>query len=233
MTDHIKNIRAKLSAHKDVSYRNFQARLMPTVNKNSIIGVRTPTLRALAKELYKQSQTDEFLQDLPHKYYEENNLHAFIIEQINDFEKCISELEKFLPYIDNWATCDGMRPKCFAKNKDKLLFYVEKWISSQNTFTVRYGVLMLMTFYLDDEFEKRFLKKVADISSNEYYINMMIAWYFATALAKQYDDTIIYITENRLSRWVHNKTIQKAIESYRITSEQKEFLKSFRQYAQK
>ncbi len=218
-------IEKELFARQDLKYRDFQAKLMPTVDKATVIGVRTPELRALAKELGKRDDVDEFLQALPHRYYEENNLHAFLIEQIKDFDECIKELEIFLPYIDNWATCDGMRPKCFAKNRDKLYAYAERWMASKHTYTVRYGILMLMTYYLDDAFDKSNLQKVANISSGEYYVNMMIAWYFATALAKQYDDTVIYLVDNKLSLWVHNKAIQKAIESYRITAEQKIFLK--------
>ncbi len=218
-------IEKELFARQDLKYRDFQAKLMPTVDKATVIGVRTPELRALAKELGKRDDVDEFLQALPHRYYEENNLHAFLIEQIKNFDECVKELEIFLPYIDNWATCDGMRPKCFAKNRDKLYAYAERWMVSKHTYTLRYGILMLMTYYLDDAFDKSNLQKVANISSGEYYVNMMIAWYFATALAKQYDDTVIYLVDNKLSLWVHNKVIQKAIETYRITAEQKIFLK--------
>lgn len=225
MTD---KIRKELLLLQDSEYKNFHCKLMPTVNHDTVIGVRTPQLRALAKRFAKDENIEIFLRDLPHKYYEENNLHAFLLEQIKTFDDCVAALDSFLPYINNWATCDSMKPKIFAKNADKLLPYIEKWLCSGHTYTVRYGILMLMTHFLDEKFDIKFLERVAKIKSEEYYVNMMIAWYFATALALQYDSAIVFIEQKRLSSWVHNKTIQKAVESYRITDNKKEHLKIFK-----
>ncbi len=219
-------IQTELFAMQDLSYRDFHARLMPTVEKGKIIGVRTPILRKYARKIKNEPCAAEFIPTLPHRYYEENNLHAFLIEQISDFDTCIAEINRFLPHVDNWATCDMMRPKCFKKNTAKLLPEIEKWLASTHTYTIRFGIEMLMIYFLDGEFEPQFLAKVCNVKSDEYYVNMMRAWYFATALAKQYGAAVKYITENRLDIWTHNKTIQKAVESYRITDEQKIFLKS-------
>lgn len=219
-------IQAELFAMQEKTYRDFSSSLMPTVQKERIIGVRTPILRNYARKIKTEPCAKAFLRSLPHKYYEENNLHAFLIEQVPDFDDCIAEINRFLPYVDNWATCDSMRPKCFKKNTAKLLFEIEKWLASTHTYTIRFGIEMLMIYFLDGDFEPCFLEKVCTVKSDEYYVNMMRAWYFATALAKQYDAAVKYITENRLDTWTHNKTIQKAVESYRITLEQKAFLKS-------
>ncbi len=200
---------------------------MPTVDSKRVIGVRTPVLRVLAKEL-KNTDVTAFLRDLPHKYYEEDNLHAFIISEIKDFELCFSELEAFLPYVDNWATCDCMRPKSFKKNAQRLLPFINECLDSDKVYTVRFGIGLLLSYFLDAEFDKRHLERISLIQSEEYYVNMMSAWYFATALAKQWESTLPYITEYRLPLWVHNKTIQKAVESYRITDEQKVYLKTFK-----
>lgn len=224
----IENIQNDLFALQDLKYRDFQCKLMPSVAPEAVIGVRTPELRKYAKSIAKSEQAVAFLAVLPHKYYEENNLHCFLIEQIKDFDDCVRKINKFLPYVDNWSTCDTMRPKCFAKNPEKLLKEVDKWLCSSHTYTIRFGIGMLMSFYLDDKFEERFLKKVAEIESEEYYVNMMIAWYFATALAKQWESTIVYLEKKRLPQWVHNKTIQKAVESYRITDDQKIYLREMR-----
>ena len=213
---------------QDAAYRDFHSRLVPTLEKERIIGVRTPALRTLAKELAKDKNVDSFLKKLPHKYYEENNLHAFILETYKDFDACIEELEKFLPFVDNWATCDGLRPRCFKGNEGKLFPLALKWIEDKRVYVKRFGIGVLMNHFLDEHFEDSHLEIVSMIHSDEYYINMMIAWYFATALAKQYDKTIPYIEKQKLDRWTHNKTIQKAIESYRITSEQKAYLKTLR-----
>ncbi len=221
-------IKSKLFALQDLKYKDFQSSLMPTVNSDTVIGVRTPELRKYAKELSKDGCAAEFLRSLPHEYYEENNLHAFLIEQVKDFEQCIEEINRFLPYIDNWFTCDTMRPKCFKKHADALLSEIETWISSSHTYTVRFGIGMLMAFHLDENFDKKYLDWVAAIRSEEYYVNMMIAWYFATALAKQHEAALPYLEEERLPLWVHNKTIQKAVESYRITDEQKRYLRSLK-----
>ena len=201
---------------------------MPTVDKNKIIGVRTPALRTFAKELYDEGGYEEFLRDLPHKFYEEDNLHALLIDRIRDFDTCLAETERLLPHIDNWATCDMLRPKCFKKEPEKLYEEILLWLGSDKTYTVRYGIGCLLSFYLDGNFSKEHLRLVSEISSEDYYIKMMIAWYFATALAKQYDSTIAYIEGRKLSPWVHRKTIQKAIESYRISDEVKNYLRTLR-----
>lgn len=221
-------IRERLFALQDTDYKKFHAKLMPTIDPELIIGVRTPDVRKLAKEFSKKENIDDFLNDLPHHYYEENNVHGFIIEQIKDFENCVSEVDRFLPYVDNWATCDMMRPKVFGKNKTLLLTHIYRWINSKSTYTIRFGIEMLMCFYLDEDFKPEYPDAVANVRSEEYYVNMMIAWYFATALAKQYDKVLPYLTQNRLDIRTHNKTIQKAVESYRITKEQKEFLKTLK-----
>ena len=231
-------IRKKLFELQDTAYRDFQAKLIPTVAADSVIGVRTPAMRALAKSLVKDAACDEgsasaikaFLTDLPHKYYDENQLHAFILSEEKDFDICISEVEKFLPYVDNWATCDTLLPKVFKKTKNHqaLLEAVNRWIKSSHTYTVRYAIGSLMRYFLDDEFKPEYLEKVAEVRSEEYYIRMMVAWYFATALAKQRDATIPFIKEKRLEGWTHNKAIQKAIESYRITPEQKDLLRGMK-----
>ncbi len=220
------NIIEELTRLSDAKYKAFQSKLIPNINPDTIIGVRTPHLRALAKNL--KDESEEFLGALPHYYYEENNLHGFIISAIKDFDKCIEMLDRFLPYVDNWATCDGIRPKCFAKNKDKLLLKIKEWIESERVYTVRFALEMLMCFYLDEDFRREYLGMAAAVDSDEYYVNMMLAWYFATALAKQWDESLPYITEHRLSVWVHNKTIQKAVESLRITKERKAYLKTLK-----
>lgn len=221
-------IREELFALQDLEYKSFQARLMPTVEPESIIGIRTPILRKYAKSLAKTVGADEFLSILPHKYYEENNLHAFLIEAVKDYETAVSLVDEFLPYVDNWATCDSMSPKVFHKHTDELLQKINEWILSDKVYTVRYGIGMLMKYFLDEKFDESYLKLVAGIKSEEYYINMMIAWYFATALAKQYKSAISFIEEKKLSVWVHNKSIQKAIESFRISSEHKAYLRTLR-----
>ncbi len=222
------DIRLKLLSLQDEKYRDFTAGLMPTVPKEKIIGVRTPLLRSFAKELLKEGDYRNFLSSLPHKYYEEDNLHGFIIEGIKDFDLCISELRRFIPYMDNWATCDCVRPKVLKKEPERVYDFILELLKSNKTYTVRYGIGLLMSFYLDDNFSTVHLKLVAGITSEEYYINMMIAWYFATALAKQWESTIPYIENKALPQWVHRKTVQKAIESYRITPEQKAYLRTLR-----
>lgn len=226
------SIQQHLFSLQDLTYRDFQSKLIPNVSKDYFIGIRTPELRKYAKALVKDvSKSDDlktFLETLPHTYFDENQLHAFIISEIKDYETCIDYLEVFLPYVDNWATCDQMSPKVFKKHKDELLFHIEKWINSDKTYTVRFAIGMLMQHFLDEDFDIRYAKMVADVRSDEYYINMMIAWYFATALAKQYDSILPYIKGKKLDTWTHNKAIQKAIESYRITPEQKEVLRAFK-----
>lgn len=221
-------IREKLFEMQDEEYKAFHAKLIPTVSPDNIIGVRTPILRKYAKEMKKDPQIEGFLANLPHTYYDENNLHGFIIEQIKDYEECLAAVENFLPFIDNWATCDMMAPKVFGKYLDELITPIHKWIASEDTYTIRFAINMLMKFYLDEQFKPEYLKLVSEVESEEYYVNMMIAWYFATALAKQYEAVLPYVEERRLSAWTHNKTIQKACESYRITAEQKAYLRSLK-----
>ena len=213
---------------QDKKYQELQYKIIPNVDKDTIIGVRTPELRKLAKEIVKENNYKSFLEELPHKYFDENQLHAFIISEIKDYDECIGYVNKFLPYVDNWATCDQMSPKVFKKNTDKLLDEIKVWTKSKDTYTIRFGIGTLMQYYLDDKFNKKYLDIVSKIKSDEYYVNMMIAWFFATSLAKQYKDTIIYLENNKLDVWTHNKTIQKAVESYRITPEQKNYLKSLK-----
>lgn len=221
-------IQEKLFSLQDKEYAAFQAKLIPTVSREAIIGVRTPLLRSFAKEAARLPEKDAFLAGLPHQYFDENQLHAFIISGERDFGVCLEELEAFLPYIDNWATCDQLSPKVFKKHLPELVPHIKKWLASGQTYTVRFGIGMLMQNYLDDAFDPEYPGLVAQLRSEEYYINMMIAWYFATALAKQYDAVVPYIEKKRLDVWTHNKTIQKAVESYRITPEQKVYLKSLK-----
>lgn len=221
-------ISEKLFALQDQKYQSFQSKLMPTVPPETIIGVRTPLLRKLAKEFSGTPQAEEFLRTLPHEYYEENNLHAFLIEKIRDYDRALAETERFLPYIDNWATCDCFCPKVFAKYKAELLEAIQRWLASDQLYTVRYAIGMLMRHYLDEAFQPEFLAWVAGVQSEEYYINMMRAWYFATALARQPDSAFVWLTERRLDIWTHNKTIQKAVESYRISAEMKQQLRGMR-----
>lgn len=210
---------------QDEKYRQMQQRLIPNIDPNVIIGVRTPELRRIAKEL---EDADTFLQDLPHRYFEESQIHAFLLERGKDFQTTVSRVEAFLPYVDNWATCDQLSPKIFKKYRQDLLPHIRRWIASDSPYTIRFGIKMLMQHYLEDDFDPEWPEMVASVQNDDYYVNMMAAWYFATALAKQYDAIVPYIFGYRLSKWIHNKTIQKALESYRITPEQKEILKRYR-----
>lgn len=228
MSDIEKSVQAQLFRRQDLNYRDFQCKLMPTVDPRTVIGVRTPELRKFAKAFARTPEAAEFLQILPHKYYEENNLHGFLIETIKDYDQAVAALDAFLPYVDNWATCDLMRPKVFSKHLTELREQVRTWMASDQTYTVRFGIEMLMTFFLDEQFQPEYLEWVAGVRSGEYYVNMMVAWYFATALAKQYDAALPYLTERRLEPWTHNKAIQKAIESYRIADEKKAYLRSLK-----
>lgn len=229
MEKHItERIREELFSMQDLSYREFHSRLMPDVEKDTVIGIRVPVLRKYVKELAKDPEIGGFLEDLPHRYYEENNVHGFLIQQMKEYGQCMEELEKFLPYINNWATCDMTSPKVFKKHKEELLEAVRRWIVSDHVYTVRYGIGMLMQHYLDDDFREEYPQMVSEIRSEEYYVNMMIAWYFATALAKQYETILPYIEKQKLDVWTHNKTIQKACESYRITPEQKAYLRTLK-----
>ncbi len=228
MNNIIKSVQADLFEMQDLEYKEFHSKLMPTIEPDKVIGIRTPVLRKYAKNFVKTEEAKEFIRVLPHTYYEENNLHGFIIEDIKEYDRVIEELERFLPYVDNWATCDLMRPKVFKKHLPKLLEQIKLWIASEHTYTTRFGIEMLMTYYLDEHFVPEYLEMVAEVRSEEYYVNMMIAWYFATALAKQYYDTLPYIEDKRLDKWTHNKAIQKAIESYRVSDEQKRYLRTLK-----
>lgn len=219
---------ARLFSLQDKAYRQFQSKLMPTVPVERVIGVRTPDLRRLGKDIAKSSTAQTFLQKLPHRYYEADNLHALLINDMRSFEQTVCALDAFLPYVDNWATCDLLSPLSFKKHPEQLPERIREWMDSGRQYTVRFGIGMLLKFYLDDDFDEKYLSWVANVKSGEYYINMMIAWYFATALAKQYDKTVSYIQNGTLDRWTHNKTIQKAIESYRISEDQKQYLRSLR-----
>lgn len=224
----MKKIVEQLFQLQDVAYKDFQCRLMPNIDRDAVIGVRTPQLRAFAKKIKGSKDAEELISQLPHRYYEENNIHAFLIETIKDYNECINALDLFLPYVDNWATCDMMTPKVLKKDLRALLSKIRVWIRSGHVYTVRYAIKLLMSFYLDDEFDVEYLDIVSSVCSNEYYINMMVAWYFATALAKQYEVTVVYIESKKLSPWVHNKAIQKACESFRITDDRKKYLKTLR-----
>lgn len=221
-------IQKRLFALRDEPYRDFVARLIPMVDKERIIGIRTPTLRSLARELARTEDMSSFMDDLPHAYFEENGLHAFLIEQQRDFERCLRETERFLPQIDNWATCDSLSPPAFGRHKAELLPSIRRWLDSGETYTVRFGVNMLMRHFLDADFRPEYLDWVADLRSEEYYVRMVAAWYFATALAKQYEAALPYMERHRLECWTHNKTIQKSVESYRISAPRKEYLKTLK-----
>lgn len=210
----------------DAKYAAFQSKLTPTVDKELFIGVRVPVLRKFAKELNDNPIASEFLSELPHKYYDENMLHGILISEMKDYDKLIKETDRFLPYIDNWAVCDIMSPKVFKKHKVELFEKIREWTNAEHPYTIRFGIEMLMSHYLDEDFKTEYLEIPAMLRSEEYYVNMMIAWFFATALAKQWDVAISYLEQKQLDEWVHRKTIQKAKESYRITDEQKSYLKT-------
>lgn len=226
--EQMKEVLEKLFALQDLEYAEFQAKLTPTIPRERFIGVRVPVLRAFVKEYKRNPSRELFLAKLPHHYYDENMLHGLLISEINDYEVCVKEVDKFLPYVDNWAVCDTMSPKVFKKHKAELMKKIREWSASKETYICRFGMEMLMSHYLDEEFQVEYLEIPASVISEEYYVNMMIAWFFATALAKQWDSTIPYIEQKRLGKWVHNKTIQKAVESYRITKEQKAYLRSLK-----
>ena len=218
----------ELYKYKDEKYASFQAKLMPGIDEKNVMGVRVPNVRKIAKKMVEDNEYKDFLNELPHKYYDENMLHVLVISNIKDYDECIKHTEIFLPYVDNWAVCDILSPKCFKKHKDDLIKKIKKWIKSKKVYTCRFGLEMLMSFYLDEDFKPEYLDLASNIHSKEYYVNMMIAWLFATALAKQWGATIPYIENNKLDVWVHNKTIQKAIESYRISDSQKEYLRKYK-----
>lgn len=221
-------IRERLMALRDEGNAAFAAKLIPNIPPETILGVRTPQLRRLAGELSGTAEAERFLEELPHTYFDENQLHAFLLERRKDYAQCLAEVERFLPYVDNWATCDQLSPKVFARHRAELLSPVRRWLASGETYTVRFGVGMLLQQYLGEDFAPAYLDWAAALRSEEYYVNMMIAWYFATALAKQYEAALPYLEQRRLERWTHNKTIQKAVESRRITEDRKAYLKSLR-----
>ncbi len=223
-----RDVQKRLFEMRDTGYRDFHARLIPTVKKEKIIGIRTPMIRKFAKEFGKTEESEMFLKALPHQYYEENNLHGLLIEQIRDYDKCLKELERFLPHIDNWATCDLLALHMMKKHRDIFIREIYRWMESDKPYIIRFGISMLMRHYLDEGFKPEYPEKVATIRSEEYYVNMMRAWYFATALAKQYEKILPFLEEQRMDIWTHNKTIQKSIESYRITQEQKDHLRTLR-----
>ena len=215
-------------ALRDENYRDFTAKLIPTVDRERILGIRTPALRAFARDFAKRPEAAEFLKELPHFYLEENALHAFLIERIRDYDACVRALDVFLPFVDNWATCDSLSPACFQKHRARLISDARRWLQSDRLYTVRFGIGALMAHFLDGDFAPEYLDWAAAIESEEYYLRMMQAWYFATALAKQYGAALPVLENRRLDPWTHNKTIQKAVESYRITDEQKAYLKTLR-----
>lgn len=221
------NVINELQSLQDLNYRDFQAKLIPTIDKSTIIGVRMPDLRKLAKKI-DEKQAQIFMQDLPHTYYEENMLHSILISNMKNYDDCIDHLERFLPFVDNWAVSDCISPKIFTKNTDKLIGKIKLWAKSSHTYTVRVAICLLMKYFLDEKFKVEYLNVATQIKSEEYYVNMMVAWFFATALAKQWDDVLFVLEDNLLDEWTHNKTIQKARESFRITPEQKQYLKSLK-----
>lgn len=221
-------IREKLFSLGEAGYKTFQSKLIPTMEHDLFIGVRMPELRKLGRELRSRGQADAFMDLLPHAYFDENNLHALLISEMRDFDSCIARLDIFLPFVDNWATCDSLRPRSFSNHKKELLQHIPGWLSSGHTYTVRFGIEMLMVHFLDDDFEDRFLEMAASVPMGEYYVDMMVAWYFATSLAMQWECTLPWLEEKRLPKWVHNKTVQKAIESHRISIFRKEMLKKLR-----
>lgn len=210
---------------QDIKYAEFQSKLIPTLPKEYFIGVRVPEVRKLAKKYINYPESKEFINNLPHNYYDENMLHGLLISEIKDYQRCIEEVDRFLPYVDNWAVCDILSPKVFKKHKEEVLPKIKEWSQSKEIYTSRFGIEMLMSHFLDNDFKEEYLEIPAKVKSNEYYVMMMIAWFYATALTKQWEKTIKYIEQNRLNKWIHNKTIQKAVESHRITNKQKEYLK--------
>lgn len=224
----LEKLREKLFSLSDAGYKDFHTSLIPNVEQEKIIGIRVPVLRRFAADFAKDPYSSEFLHELPHYYYEENNLHGMLIDKISDYDEAVSELDRFLPYVDNWATCDMMKQKTFAKNRSRLISDIDRWISSDFVFEIRYGIKMLMDFYLGENYKREYSERVSMVKNDDYYVKMMAAWYFATALAKNYDEVLPYFENRSLPKWTHNKAISKANESYRLTREQKEYLKNFR-----
>ena len=224
----MKRLITELYSLQDIEYRNFNSKIIPNVDIDKMIGIRIPELRKIAKEMVKTGEYKKFIKELPHTYYEENTLHSCILSLIKDIDELIWEIDKFLPYIDNWATTDALSPKVFKKYPDRILDKVKEWINKKDEYAVRFGVVTLLNFYLDDNFSEEINDLVSSINRDEYYINMAIAWYFSYALIYQYDKTIYLFEEKKLSPWIHNKAIQKAIESFRINNNIKEYLKTLK-----
>ena len=222
------NIHEELNKYKSDEYKEFQSKLVPNISPDIILGVKTPEMRKIAKKIFDIGDADDYLNSLPHKYYEENLIHFFVVGMIKDFSKCVERTEEFLPYVDCWPVSDQSSPKVFKKNRQKLLPYIRKWIASDHVYTARFGIRMLMNEFLNEDFKEEYLELVASKQGEDYYLKMMVAWYFATALAKQYDASIKYFENNRLDEWVHKKAIQKALESFRVTEEHKQYLRSLR-----
>ena len=218
----------RLSACRDEEYRDFQSKLVPNIPKETVLGVRTPDMRKIAKEIRGTEEAKVFLAMLPHRYYEENLVHFFLLAEIRDFDECVKAVETFLPYVDCWPVCDQSSPRAFARNHERLLPFIKKWIGSEDVYTARFGIRMLMNEFLGEDFRPEYLEWVAAVKGEDYYVKMMVAWYFATALAKRYDESVVYVEERRLEPWTHKKAIQKALESYRVSDEHKEYLKTLR-----
>lgn len=222
------DIKQRLISMSDEKYKSFQARIINTVDKEKILGIKTPDLRKLAKKLVKEGSAEGFMRGLPHEYFDENQLHALIISDMKGYDEALAEVNSFLPYVDNWATCDQLRPKAFKQNRSRLIGEIRGWLGSEHIYTVRFGIEMLMVHFLGEDFKPEYLRWAADITSGEYYLKMMVAWYFAEALALRYDESLPYIKDRRLDPWVHNKAIQKATESRRIPEDIKEYLKTLK-----
>lgn len=227
MEQSVHAIQTRLQQLQDVGYRAFECKITPGIAPETVLGVRVPQLRKLAKSL-SETEKNTFLSQLPHRYYDENNLHAIIISQCGDMHRTVELLDAFLPYVDNWNTCDMIIPVCLKQDLSALLPHIRRWMAERHLYTVRFGIGLLLRYYLDDAFQPEYAAWVAAVQTEEYYLRMMVAWYFATALAKQYDVVLPYLQQHRLPQWTHNKTIQKAVESYRITPEQKDYLRTLR-----
>ncbi|MBW9212996.1 MULTISPECIES: DNA alkylation repair protein [Terrabacteria group] len=224
----VEEIREELFRKQDLNYRDFICRLIPNTNPETIIGVRTPVLRKYAKQLVKREDVRDFLKALPHRYQDENSLHGLVLAEIKEFDLCLKEVNQFLPYINNWAVCDMLSPKVFQRYHQELLVYIRKWLKSEEEYTVRFAIGMLMEHFLGDDFTLEYVELVTKVHLDSYYVKMMVAWYFATGLAKQYEKILPYMEGKYLDTWTHNKTIQKALESYRITFEQKTYLRTLK-----
>ena len=226
--DYKNNVLKSLYAAQDTAYRDFNSKLIPNISSDLFIGVRTPILRQIAKDMVKSGEYKNFVLNLPHKYFEENQLHAFILSEIKDFDFVINELENFLPCVDNWATCDQLNPSVFKKNLDSLYKYICKWLKSKHVYTVRFAIKNLMQYWLDDNFDEKYADMVANIKSDEYYVNMMRAWYFATGAAKQYERIFLYLKPGKIDEWTRCRAIQKAIESFRVSEDHKKELRALK-----